>query len=165
MPLQRERGSALVVTLILITILSIVALALVKRSTNEIESVSAKRHYDATASCAEAARNLVISKFASAGANLTQLNLQITIGDKTFFTGHYSTTLPDGGLSNYVADGGITAMQAAAGGGSSGGATDSANKVFKLSLGTTPYRVVVVCQDANNVSRQTEVEFTVNYGL
>lgn len=165
MALHRDRGSALVVTLILITVLSIVALALVKRSTNEIDAVSAKRHYDATASCAEAARNLVISKFASAGANLTQLGMQITIGDKTFFTGHYSTTLPDGGLSNYVADGGVQALQAAAGGGSSGGASDTANKIAKLNLGTTPYRVVVVCQDANNVSRQTEVEFTVNYGL
>ena len=165
MPLQRDRGSALVVTLILITVLSIVALALVKRSTNEIDSVSAKRHYDATASCAEAARNLILSKFSTAGANLTQLGLQITIGDKTFYTGHYSVTLPDGGPSNYVADGGVVALQPGSGGGSSGGATDSANKIFKLSLGTTPYRVVVVCQDANNVSRQTEVEFTVNYGL
>ena len=165
MPLQRDRGSALVVTLILITILSIVALALVKRSTNEIESVSAKRHYDATASCAEAARSLIISKFATAGANLTNLGMQITVGDKTYFTGHYSTTLPDGGLSGYVADGGVSAMASAAVGGSSGGATDSANKIFKLNLGTTPYRVVVTCQDANNVSRQTEVEFTVNYGL
>jgi type II secretory pathway pseudopilin PulG len=165
MTLSRDRGSALVVTLILITILSIVALALVKRSTNEIDAVSAKRHYDATASCAEAARNLVISKFANAGANIANLGLQITVGDKTFFTGHYSSTLPDGGLSGYVSDGGVTALQASGGGGSSGGASDTANKINKLSFGTTPYRVTVVCQDANNISRQTEVEFTVNYGL
>jgi hypothetical protein len=130
MTLYRDRGSALVVTLILITILSIVALALVKRSTNEIESVSAKRHYDATA-----------------------------------FTGHYSTTLPDGGLSGYVADGGVVPLQSSGGGGSSGGASDTANKINKLAFGTTPYRITVVCQDVNNVSRQTEVEFTVNYGL
>jgi len=165
MALQKDRGSALVVTLILITILSIVALALVKRSTNEIDSAGAKRHYDATASCAEAARNLVISKFATAGANITNLGMQITINDKTFFTGHYSTTLPDGGLSGYVADGGVVALMAGSGGGSSGGASDSANKISKLNFGTTPYRINVVCQDANNVSRQTEVEFTVNYGL
>jgi hypothetical protein len=154
-----------VVTLILITILSIVALALVKRSTSEIDSVSAKRHYDATASCAEAARNLVVSKFANAGATIPNLALNVTIGDKTFFTGHYSTTLPDGGLSGYVADGGVLALQPGGGGGSSGGASDTANKINRLNFGTTPYRVTVVCQDANNVTRQTEVEFTVNYGL
>ena len=165
MTLYRDRGSALVVTLILITILSIVALALVKRSTNEIDAVSAKRHYDATASCAEAARNLVVSKFANAGVNIPNLALNVTIGDKTFFTGHYSTTLADGGLSGYVADGGVVALQSSGGGGSSGGASDTANKINKLAFGTTPYRITVVCQDVNNVSRQTEVEFTVNYGL
>src|SRR5258708_38392333 len=104
MTLSRDRGSALVVTLILITILSIVALALVKRSTNEIEAVSAKRHYDATASCAEAARNLVISKFATAGANIANLGLQGTVGDKTFFPRHYSSTPPDRGPPRDGAD-------------------------------------------------------------
>lgn len=153
---HKDRGSALVVSLILITILSIVALALVKRSTNEIDATAAKRHYDATASCAEAARNLIISKFASAGANIANLGLQITVDDKTFFTGHYNAA---------SATGAVVALQGGAGGGSSGGASDSANKIMKLNLGTTPYRVTVVCQDANNVSRQTEVEFTVNYGL
>ncbi len=160
MPMNSHRGSALVIALILITVLSIVALALVNRTNNEIDAVSARRHYDVTASCAEAARQLVISKFAAAGANLGTLGMQITFGNLNLYTGHYSSG--DGG---YLADGGVLALAGQAGGASSGGATDVANKIQKVNFGTTPYRVTVVCQDANNVTRQTEVEFVINYGL
>jgi hypothetical protein len=160
MPMNSHRGSALVIALILITVLSIVALALVNRTNNEIDAVSARRHYDVTASCAEAARQLVISKFAAAGANLGTLGMQITFGNLNLYTGHYSSG--DGG---YLADGGVMALTGQAGGASSGGASDVANKIQKVNFGTTPYRVTVVCQDANNVTRQTEVEFVINYGL
>ena len=156
----RDRGSALIIALILVTVLSIVGLALVKRTNNEIDAVAAKRHYDLTASCAEAARQLVISKFAAAGANLASLGLSVQIGNLNMYTGHYSAG--DGG---YLADGGVLALVSTGGGATSGGATDVANKIQKLSFGTTPYRVTVVCQDTNNVTRQTEVEFVINYGL
>lgn len=155
-----HRGSALVIALILVTVLSIVALALVTRTNNEIDAVSAKRHYDMTASCAEAARQLVVSKFAASGVNLASLGLQVTVGNLTLYTGHYSAG--DGG---YMPDGGVLALQGTGGGASSGGATDVANRIQKMNFGTTPYRVTVVCQDNNNVSRQTEVEFVINYGL
>lgn len=157
-----HRGSALVIALILVTVLSLVGLALINRANTEIDAVSAKRHYDLTSSCAEAARQLVISKFAQAGANLGTLGMQITLGNLNLYTGHYSP--PDGG-SGYLADGGVVPLLGAAGGATSGGATDVANKIQKTSLGTSPYRVTVVCQDANNVTRQTEVEFVINYGL
>lgn len=157
-----HRGSALVIALILVTVLSLVGLALVKRANSEIDAVSAKRHYDMTASCAEAARQLVMSKFAQAGANMGTLGLQITLGQLNLYTGHYS--LPDGG-SGFVPDGGVLPLMSTGGGATSGGATDVANKIQKVNFGTTPYRVTVVCQDANNVTRQTEVEFVINYGL
>jgi hypothetical protein len=155
-----HRGSALVIALILITVLSVVALALVNRTNTEIDAVSAKRHYDMTASCAEAARQLIISKFAAAGANIGTLGMTVSIANVNFYTGHYSSG--DGG---YLADGGVLPMTASGGGATSGGATDVANKIQKLNFGTTPYRVTVVCQDNNNVTRQTEVEFVINYGL
>jgi hypothetical protein len=157
---RTHRGSALIIALILVTVLSIVALALVSRTNNEIDAVSAKRHYDLTASCAEAARQLVLSKFAQAGVNLGTLGMQVTLGNLNLYTGHYSA---DGG--GYMPDGGVVALVGNAGGASSGGATDVANKIQKLNFGTTPYRVTVVCQDASNVTRQTEVEFVINYGL
>src|SRR5258707_14806170 len=115
--LPAHRGSALIIALILITVLSVVALALVNRTNNEIDAVSAKRHYDMTASCAEAARQLVISKFAAAGANIGSLGLNITIGNATFYSGHYSAG--DGG---YLPHGGVLPPIAAAGGATSGGA-------------------------------------------
>src|SRR5262249_18206529 len=163
MPMRHRphRGSALFVALILVTILSIVALALVRRTNNEVDAVSAKRHYELTASCAEAARQLVLSKFAQAGANLGTLGVKITLSNLNLYTGHYST--PDGG--GYMPDGGVLPLMGSSNGASSGGATDVANKIQQLSFGTTPYRVTVVCQDANNVTRQTEVEFLLNYRL
>ena len=163
MPMLRrqDRGSALIIALILLTVLSIVALALVKRTNSEVEAVSAKRHYDLTASCAEAARQLVLSKFAQAGANLATLGMNITVTNLNLYTGHYS---PPGG-GGYMADGGVLPLMGASGGASSGGATDVANKIQQLSFGVTTYRVTVVCQDANNVTRQTEVEFVINSGL
>src|SRR5712671_5831596 len=156
MPRRQDRGSALFIALILLTVLSIAALALVKRTNSEVDAVSAKRHYDLTASCAEAARQLVLSKFAQAGANLATLGMNVTVTNLNLYTGHYS---PPGG-GGYMADGGVLPLM-----GASGGATDVANMIQQLSFGTTPYRVTVVCQDANNVSRQTEVEFFLNYGL
>ena len=155
MAARPHRGSAVMIALILITVLSVVAIALVNRTSSEIDSVSAKRHSDMTASCAEAARQLVLSKFAQAGANIGALGLQVTVANMNLFTGHYGA---------YSADAGVTPLIAASGA-SSGGATDISNKIQKLNIGTTPYRVTVVCQDANNVTRQTEVEFVINYGL
>jgi hypothetical protein len=157
--MSRHRGSALLIALVLITVLSVVALALVTRTTAEIDAVGARRKHEVTASCAEAARQLVMSKFAQAGANVGTLGMNVTINGLTMYTGHYSGT-----GSGYMPDGGVVALAGTAGA-SSGGASDVANKIMRKDLGTTPYRVTVVCQDADNVTRQTEVEFVLNAGL
>src|SRR5437764_14560492 len=117
---RQHHGSALVIALILVTVLSLVGLALVKRANSEIDAVSAKRHYDLTASCAEAARQLVMSKFAQAGANLGTLGMQITLGQLNLYTGHYTKPY---GTSGYQATGGVLPLMSTGWGATSRGPT------------------------------------------
>jgi hypothetical protein len=161
-PSQTDRGTALIAALILVTVLSIVALALVKRTNAEIDAVGAKRKYDLTATCAEAARMIAASQLDSAARNGTPINVNMTIGTLTLYTGHY--TQADGG-SGYIPDAGVTQLLPSASNASSGGATDISNKVSNLKFGATPFRTAVVCQDANNPTRQTEIEFINDIGL
>ena len=49
----RHRGSALLVAIILVGVMAVVALALISRTNNEMEAVSAKRHYDVAVACAD----------------------------------------------------------------------------------------------------------------
>jgi hypothetical protein len=157
-----DRGTALIIALILVTVLSVVGLALVKRANSEIDAVGAKRKYDTVATCADAARLLAASGLHNAYLNGSPVDINMTIGNLTMYTGHYTTT--DGG-SGYVPDGGAYAVLPSVNSASSGGASDVSNKVSNLKFGATPFRVTVVCQDANNPNRQTEIEFYSDIGL
>ena len=50
---RHDRGSALIVSLILMVVLAVVGVALVNRTTREVDAVASKRHWDRAMSCAE----------------------------------------------------------------------------------------------------------------
>ena len=148
-----ERGAALLVAIVLVAILALIALALVTRTTTEIDSVSAKRHYDVAVSCADGAREMLLSQFRTYGASPTALTLNQTVGDKNYSSGHYS---------NF----GVQSVSVATGSQAGNvGVTDIANRTQKSRLGGTVYRMTVVCSDATTPTRQSEVEFLVRFGL
>jgi hypothetical protein len=149
---RSDRGAALLVAMILLAILAVVAIALVNRSTSEVDAVSAKRHYDKSVSCAEAGREMLLSQFRVFGLDPTSLTLNTHVGDLNVYTGHYDqfglrTVIPSSSTAT----------------GSGVGVTDVSNRLG-AQLGGTSYRFTVVCADTKS-SHQSEVEFDVRFGL
>src|SRR2546422_9945795 len=86
---KHDRGSALIVSMILMIVLAVVGIALVNRTTREVDAVASKRHWDRSMSCAEGAREMLLSQFRAYGVNLVNLQMQRQIGDQQYATGHY----------------------------------------------------------------------------
>jgi hypothetical protein len=155
MPARRakDRGSALIVAVILVAVMAVVALALITRTNNEMEAVSAKRHYDVAVSCADGARQMLMSSFRTFGVQPIALQLDKQVNDKRYASGHYDTF--------------NIASVAAATGTSAGnvGVSDIVNRTRATQLGGQMYRFTVVCSDQSSNTRQSEVEYLVRFGL
>jgi hypothetical protein len=156
---RHERGSALIIAMILMVVLAVVGLAVVKRTTAEVDAVASKRHWDRAMSCAEGARQMLLSQFRAYGVQLANLQLSKTVGDQKYSSGHYD---------NFN----VTSVSEA--GGTPGGVvgSDAANRITRRSggLGGKGYRFTVVCSDTATIptgqsTHQQEVEFLVNFGF
>jgi len=149
-----DRGSALIVSMILMIVLAIVGIALVNRTTREVDAVASKRHWDRSMACAEGARQMLLSQFRAYGVNLVNLQMQKQIGDQQYASGHYD---------NFN----VTSVSEA--GGTPGGAVggDASNRITRRSggLGGKGWRMTVVCRDNAQATHQQEVEFLVNFGF
>src|SRR2546428_433129 len=71
---RHDRGSALIVSMILMIVLAVVGVALVNRTTREVDAVASKRHWDRSMSCVEGAREMLLSQFRTYGVNLVNLS-------------------------------------------------------------------------------------------
>jgi len=149
----RHRGSALLVAIILVGVMAVVALALITRTNNEMEAVSAKRHYDVAVACADGARQMLMSSFRTFGLPPASLTLDKTVSDKRYSSGHYDTFA----VQSVAAATGVST--------GSVGVTDIVNRTRAATLGGQMYRMTVVCSDSLSTTRQSEVEFLVRFGL
>src|SRR5258705_6571442 len=100
---RHDRGSALVIAMILMVVLAVVGLAIVKRTTAEVDAVASKRHWDRSMTCAEGARQMLLNQFRAYGVQLQNLQLSKTIGEQSYNTGHYDsfnvTTVGEAGVT------------------------------------------------------------------
>ena len=153
---RSERGAALLIAMVLMAILAVVALALVRRTNNEMDAVGGKRNYDRSVSCAEAGRQMLLSQFRVFGMDPTSIVLNTHAGNLNVSTGHY----------DQFAIQTVQAVSKAAGAGvnGAGASMDQANRLSAGGLGGTVYRFNVVCADSNS-DHQSEVEFEVRFGL
>ena len=151
---RQDRGSALIIAMILMVVLAVVGLAVVKRTTSEVDAVASKRHWDRAMSCAEGARQMLLSQFRAYGVQLSSLQLSKVVGDQQYASGHYDSF----NISSVGEAGGTP-------GGNVG--ADAANRITKRSggLGGKGYRFTVVCRDDSAATHQQEVEFLVNFGF
>jgi hypothetical protein len=151
---KRDQGSALIVAMILMIVLAVVGLAIVNRTTGEVDAVASKRHYDRAMSCAEGARQMLLSQFRAYGVNLASLVLQKQVGDQMYASGHYDSF----NVASVGAAGGTTGSVVGA---------DAANRIVGRGggLGGKGYRFTVVCRDNASATHQQEVEFLVNFGF
>lgn len=151
--IRRRRGSALVVAVVIVAVLGVIAVALVKRSGMESDSIAAKRHYDQSVTCADGARQMLLSQFRTFGVSPTQVVLDQTVGEKRFTSGHYDQFA-------------IAAVTPATGTQAGAiGVTDVANRTSRARLGGQVFRMTVVCTDRTTATHQSEVEFLVRFGL
>lgn len=151
-----RRGSALLLVVVLLVILAVVGTAVINRSIGETDAAHAKRNFDKSLSCADAARQLLLSQFRTYGTSPTSLTLDRTIGDKRLATGHYDN----------IAVQSVTATTGTAQG--SLGAMDISNRLARTRLGGQMYRMAVVCSSTGadgGPTRQSEVEYLVRFGI
>jgi hypothetical protein len=152
-----ERGAALLVAIVLVTVLAIIGLGLVNRATNEMQAVGAKRRYDSAMSCADGAQALIRSQLQTYGKNATSMST--VINDTTYSTGHYTDGLTLVGVAPYNAG----TPQSGGSGRPSGG--DMANRVGGGSNGNTSFKATVVCSNTAYPKHQIEVDVLFSFGL
>lgn len=176
---RAQRGMALLVAMLAVLVMSvIVAGALVFTGTERTSAVMQTRD-DQLSACAQAARNMFLSRIRVLSGNATGITFNEAFadsaGERRIRSGHY--TPPAGGpppeivdvvaLDGEVMGGGSAVhdlsngMSAAAGDPSQGGGGSSS---AGGTLAATAYRVNVVCQsEAGGPER--EIEFVVKVGL
>jgi Tfp pilus assembly protein PilX len=153
---RSARGAALIIAMVLVAVLAVVALALIRRSNNEMDAIGGKRNYDRSVSCAEAGRQMLLSQFRVFGLDPTSIVLNTHAGNLNVYTGHYDQFA----IQTVQA----VAKGSGAGVNGTGASMDFANRLTGTGLGGTVYRFNVVCADSNN-DHQSEVEFEVRFGL
>lgn len=154
---RRPRGSTLTVAITITAVLTIVAAGLIRRTTAEMESASAKRNYDQSVTCADGARELLLSQFRAYGVDLTNVTLNDTLGNRRVASGHYDRF--------EINQKGVEPVDRNAVSAATDNAMDLANRTVRVALGGAYYRVSVVCADSTNLTRQAEVEFLIRFGL
>jgi len=150
------RGTALLNVLIVVSVLSIIGLAFLQKGSNDADAAAAQRASIRASTCAEAGRELLLSKFRAYGTPPTQLTLNSTLNDQNISTGHY----------NQFA---VQSVTAVSGVGSAGlGVSDMSNRIARVGMGGQVYRMIVVCSSTtagDAGAHQSEVEYLVRFGL
>lgn len=149
---KAPRGAALIVTLLLLTVLLVIGAGIVRRTQHTTDATAEKRRYDASVSCAEGAREMLLGQFRAFGVTITDLQMDTKVGDRRLASGHYDQF-------------DIKTVRSLAGSGAFGtqAVTGTSNRMLAVGLGGVPYVFTVVCSDAGG--RQTEVEFFIRFGL
>lgn len=153
---RRQRGSSLVITVIIVLGLAVLALSALNMATRATISTAHKTHGDQLTECANAAAQRVMAEYALAGASVASISAAGIPGGPTLGLGHFDT-----GLTVNIA-GNLTEL-----GSASGGAVqtdyDTTNTITKGRGGGKPYKLVARCTDGQG--RQFEVELFLRLGL
>lgn len=166
------RGSALMVAVVVVLVLSVLGVGLVRLATSETAGALAGARREALAQCADAARQLLMSKFHTLGMNplrIAALNVPLdgTGGRTRAVGGHIDSTPGPGTLG--VDIGQVTYLPDNATGQQKW--PDETNKIVVLGgAGGRPMKVTVHCKDHGDDAdptsgRQLEIEFGVVFGL
>ncbi len=160
---RSQRGSGILLAMIVVMIVTVVAIGALRFSSRELAGADAGRKHEALVACADAARQLLMSEFRLAGISpldLRPLNVQLDGGGNTFArSGHIGDSLtvagvePAGAMAFPQANSGDITNWLGLGGASSGSGA--------LGQGQA-YKIIARCVDHG---RELEVEFAVRFGL
>jgi hypothetical protein len=156
---RTPRGSALLVAVIALLVMSVLGIGILRFGYREVAGASAVARQEAMAACAEAARQLMASRFHALGADPTTLpSLDVNLGaGVTAVGGHYGDTSTSGIQVTQVKVLPLSAF------GPATATRDLTNVVAKDAVAKQPMKVVVRCRNASGV--ELEMEFGVKFGL
>jgi len=171
---RAQRGSVLLLAIILVVVLGLLASAAISFSRSELGAARTLRTGDELAACADVGRQYLLSKFRL--FNMAPQSMSVTTPSNTASTASAGSPCTPGSLaagqrcvmSGHIGDNNtvVQAVRATATGDrSSKNARDLTNSGAGAgSLGGSDYQVVVHCIDTDT-KRETEVEFVVRFGL
>ncbi|HEY6892032.1 MAG TPA: hypothetical protein VI300_29790 [Solirubrobacter sp.] len=163
-----QRGSTLLTTVVIITVVTIIGVGVVRFATREVAGAYAGAQDQALVACAETARQLLLSKFHALGTNPTSIAaLNVPLDGPAASARSYA-------VGGHIDTQGITVAQVSylpdSAFGPANLSRDLTNVVAPMSgQGGKPLKVVVHCQVQGDGTatggRQLEVEFGVKFGL
>ncbi len=158
---SRERGSTLLLTVILIAVLTALGAAAVSLASRERENAASQAKYQKLIECASAAQSMIWAQLARHGTNY--LGSSLPVGQ---------ITLPDGtqlaAPIHYGQDAGSTTASVAytiqnGGGGQGQVDVDCSNRICGQANSGNPVMIVARCTDP--LGRQYEVEMSFAFAL
>lgn len=155
---RSQRGSGLLLAIIVVLVLTVIAVGVLRFGARELAGTTAGKNAEALTACADAGRTLLLAQFRATGVAPMQLEpLGVTLAtDVRAIGGHINET--------QVQVQQVQVLPAGSLGSERKNTRDITNIAFPslAPLGGKPYRIMVHCDDHG---RQLEVEFGVRFGL
>jgi hypothetical protein len=162
---RSPRGSALVLAMVLLAVLSLIGVAAVSLASQERANAGAKTQRDLQIACANAARMVVYAELARYGSGYLASTDQlpsVTLSDGTVLSqAHYDT--PAGLQVKEVVPERVLPVTSDPKSAGTADLTNAFEAIGQDSPTVLGYEVVAKCQDAKG--RELEVEFVVAYSL
>jgi type II secretory pathway pseudopilin PulG len=162
---RSQRGSALVISIVVILVMAVIGVAMLRFGAREVAGSVALQRQQALSACADAGRQIILSQFRAVGTPPTSLPaldepIDLSTGARVI-GGHYD------GVGTAVSQ--VTYLPESAFGPDRGGVNSIGNRISVTGGGAKPMKVVVHCQiggDGTPTSgRQLEVEFGLRFGI
>ncbi|ABS24886.1 PilX N-terminal domain-containing pilus assembly protein [Anaeromyxobacter sp. Fw109-5] len=164
-PRAQDRGSTLVIALILLAVLSVIGGAAVLLSSQERRNAAAKSRVDALAACAQAARAKIWAEIARYGPRYLSSANQLTAPLDITGVGTLQAPAHYGSTTSMTVNQVVLAVDKAVSDGAPMPVVDLTNRSASPDALTSgrAYRAVARCTDARN--RELEVEFAMRFAL
>jgi hypothetical protein len=165
MSTRAQRGSALLLAVIVIIVGAVIGVALMRFGLREVAGATASHRQRALSACADAGRQLMLSRFRAMGSPPTALPaidepVDAATGAR-ILGGHFDSA--DIQLDQ------VTLLPERAFGEDRGSVQTLTNRITTTGLGAKPLKVVVRCKMGGTAApesgRQLEIEFGIRFGI
>ncbi|HYV48642.1 MAG TPA: hypothetical protein VFA20_27470 [Myxococcaceae bacterium] len=165
---MRTRGSAMLLTMVILAVLTLVAVGSLQLAQGDSVVVNRQQNYRMLAACAEAANRKLWAEYGSSQGQVQQIFPVVVSGTTNaagkgvqLAVGHYDSD-QSGPLVSVTFDDKVWQRLGASA--MSGGIADlDTTNTFRLPLLGTPFLLTAHCRDA--ADRQYEIEMAVRFGL
>jgi hypothetical protein len=163
MSLRSQRGSALVLSALVVLVIAVIGVAVIRFASREVAGATAARRHQAIVACADAGRTAILAQFKALGTSpvaLEALNLPLSATHQAR-GGHFGEATAEVKVSQ------VAYLPEAAFGPDRGVVQDITNRVVGTGGGGRPVKVVVRCvqQGLAGSDRELEVEFGLRFGI